>query len=291
MLWPKCIKNMFLFWEARVLVEVFVPTFNSARTLRRCLDSIFLSVPDVEVTVIDKFSTDGTVDLVKEYPARLVQNGMNIAEARSFMFHSARGEWFLMVDSDAYVSPLWYSNLMFWRDKVLKEEPKTALLVSHIVEEPTVADSCLKRNLAEFFDWKERNLHLPTQNHPRPNTCVSLVRHIAVKDYSFNVPCYEDYVLARDLRGKGWVCWMVPAEVLHDELLDSERLKRRCRVVGASMKLTGERGFWNLLFASFYTPWFRAPWGIKQFVFNIYCDYVDGYLNPEKYGGLAWNIS
>jgi hypothetical protein len=84
---------------------------------------------------------------------------------------------------------------------------------------------------------------------------------------------------------------MVPASVEHDELLDAERLKRRCRVVGASMKLTGERGYWNLFAALFYTPLFRAPWGIKLFVFDMYSHYMDGYLEPEKYGGLAWNIS
>jgi len=274
-----------------VLVELFVPTFNSARTLRRCLDSIYLSVPDVEVTVIDKYSIDGTVNIVREYPVRLVQNDMNIAEARTFMFHNAKEDWFFMIDCDAYVSPAWYKDVMFWRDKLLKEEPKTALLVSHIIEKPTVTDAELKVKIERFLAWKEQSLVFPDKNVGRPNTCVSLVRRSAVCQYSYNVPCYEDYVLGKHLREKGWVCWAVDAQIEHDELLDRERLKRRCRVVGASMKLTGERDFWNLLAAGYYTPLFRAPWGLKRFVWGIYGEYVHGFTHAEEYGGLAWNIN
>lgn len=49
-------------------ISVITPTFNSAATLRECLDSLLgQTFQDIESWVIDGGSTDGTLDILREY--------------------------------------------------------------------------------------------------------------------------------------------------------------------------------------------------------------------------------
>lgn len=60
-------------------VDVIVPTFNSERTLNRCLDSIVKQEysDEILITIIDGGSSDDTIQIGKSYGARIVvKNGM-----------------------------------------------------------------------------------------------------------------------------------------------------------------------------------------------------------------------
>src|SRR5690242_9008858 len=53
------------------LVSVVTPVFNGARLLRRCIDSVRRQTyPHWDYTIIDNCSTDGTLDIAREYAAR-----------------------------------------------------------------------------------------------------------------------------------------------------------------------------------------------------------------------------
>jgi len=54
-------------------INVRISTYNSAKTLSFCLDSIFRQpVKPKEVLVCDGGSTDRTLDILKEYPVKIV---------------------------------------------------------------------------------------------------------------------------------------------------------------------------------------------------------------------------
>lgn len=48
-------------------LTLVVPSFNSADYLHRCLDSLPLEEPDVEVIVVDDGSTDRTAEVAERY--------------------------------------------------------------------------------------------------------------------------------------------------------------------------------------------------------------------------------
>jgi glycosyltransferase involved in cell wall biosynthesis len=86
------------------LVSVIVPSFNHARYLRECVDSVLAQDhPATELIVVDDGSTDGSLDVLKSYGDRLrllQQQGGRQARARNLALAVARGELVAFLDSD-----------------------------------------------------------------------------------------------------------------------------------------------------------------------------------------------
>lgn len=59
--------------ERGPIVSVVVPVYNNAGTIRECLDSLLSqSYEDKEIIVVDDGSTDGTRDIAKGFPVKLI---------------------------------------------------------------------------------------------------------------------------------------------------------------------------------------------------------------------------
>ena len=88
-------------------VTVVIPTFNRARHLARCLDSLVVQTwRDFEVVVCDDGSTDETADVVRRYTPHLdltydyAANWGGPARPRNRGIARSRGEYVAFVDSD-----------------------------------------------------------------------------------------------------------------------------------------------------------------------------------------------
>ena len=85
-------------------VSVIIPTFNSASTLRMCLDSIRNdSYPNKEITIVDDFSTDETRKIAKEFRATVVLCNGFMSAARNKGIRCSSGEYILFLDSDELI--------------------------------------------------------------------------------------------------------------------------------------------------------------------------------------------
>lgn len=88
------------------LVSVCIGTFNRARTLRECLDSVFAQTyRNLEVIVADNASTDDSVEIVRRYGdrVRLVRRTSNsgmCSTTRNEAVRLARGDYVAFLDSD-----------------------------------------------------------------------------------------------------------------------------------------------------------------------------------------------
>jgi len=70
--------------------------------MRETLESISWAE---EILVVDSFSTDGTLDLCKQYGARIVQHEyINSARQKNWAAPQCRYEWVLQIDTDETVS-------------------------------------------------------------------------------------------------------------------------------------------------------------------------------------------
>lgn len=80
------------------LISVLLPTYNCAEIVRETLESVKWAD---EILVVDSFSTDATLDICREYGARIIQHEyVNSAVQKNWAVGQCRNEWVLQIDSD-----------------------------------------------------------------------------------------------------------------------------------------------------------------------------------------------
>jgi len=83
------------------LVSVIIPTKNSSRNLKDSLLAIQnQTYPNVEIIVVDNFSTDDTVRIAKEFTKNVYRKGPERATQVNFGVSKAKGEYVYYTGSD-----------------------------------------------------------------------------------------------------------------------------------------------------------------------------------------------
>ena len=87
--------------------SIIIPTFNSEKTLKDCLNSIVSQTfEDYEILLIDGVSTDSTLDIVKEFSLKypnihwVSETDHGIYDAMNKGIKLAKGEWIYFLGSD-----------------------------------------------------------------------------------------------------------------------------------------------------------------------------------------------
>ena len=84
-------------------ITAYVLTFNEARQIREVLESIKWAD---EIIVVDSFSTDGTVEIAREFKARVISEKFcGFGKLRNFALDAARNDWMLSIDADERCTP------------------------------------------------------------------------------------------------------------------------------------------------------------------------------------------
>lgn len=120
------------------LLSIAIPSYNSEDYLRRCLDTAVQGGKEVEVIVVDDGSTDHTAEIGREYCrlypdiVRLIQkeNGGH-GSAVNCGLQAAEGIFFKVVDSDDWLDPAAYRNVL----EVLRKAGSIDLVVTNYVYE------------------------------------------------------------------------------------------------------------------------------------------------------------
>jgi glycosyltransferase involved in cell wall biosynthesis len=94
-------------------VSVVVCSYNGARTIGQCLESLAaLQYPDYEVIVVNDGSTDATRDIASQHRVRLMSTpNRGLSAARNTGLALATGEIVAYIDDDAYADPYWLTYL------------------------------------------------------------------------------------------------------------------------------------------------------------------------------------
>lgn len=87
------------------LVSVVVPTKNSSATLSDCLQSIQTQdYQNIEILVVDNFSSDETPSIAKQFTKRFYSKGPERSFQRNFAVENATGKYVCIIDSDMNLS-------------------------------------------------------------------------------------------------------------------------------------------------------------------------------------------
>jgi len=99
-----------------IKVSIIVPVYNTAKFLRKCLDSLVnQTLSEIEIIIIDDGSTDGTPFIIEQYTnqypgiiKRFTKKNGGAASARNLGIRKSNGEFIGFVDSDDYVNTQMY---------------------------------------------------------------------------------------------------------------------------------------------------------------------------------------
>lgn len=105
--------------QARPLITIILPVFNSELTIERCIESILhQTYTNFELLIINDGSTDSSEEKAKVYcykdkRAKLFckKNG-GVSSARNVGLDNANGEWITFADSDDFVTSYWLENFV-----------------------------------------------------------------------------------------------------------------------------------------------------------------------------------
>jgi glycosyltransferase involved in cell wall biosynthesis len=148
---------------SRPPISVLLPTYNCAATVRATLESVTWAD---EILVVDSYSTDGTLDICREYGARIVQHEyINSAKQKNWALPQSRHEWVLQIDSDEVVTPELRAEIeravaTAAADVQAFRMPRRNLVLGRWVRHggvyPDYQTRLMRRNSAR---WQEREVH------------------------------------------------------------------------------------------------------------------------------------
>jgi glycosyltransferase involved in cell wall biosynthesis len=94
-------------------IDIVMLTKNSERLLSKCLESVYRNVPVNRLIIVDGYSTDRTIKIVKEFQKRygnvvLIQDKGTRGSARQIGIKEVETDWFMFVDSDVILCDGWF---------------------------------------------------------------------------------------------------------------------------------------------------------------------------------------
>jgi len=92
------------------MISFIVLTYNSERTVQKCLESISAQRCEKEIIVVDGGSTDKTVEIAKRQGTKIVtETSRFLGVPRNAGMEHAKGEYIAFVDSDVVLPQGWLS--------------------------------------------------------------------------------------------------------------------------------------------------------------------------------------
>jgi len=88
------------------LVSIIIPTYNSEKTIEKCLQSVKnQSYKEIETIVVDRHSNDKTIRIAEHFQARLLFVTQERSTSKNYAARRARGNFLFFIDSDMTMAP------------------------------------------------------------------------------------------------------------------------------------------------------------------------------------------
>ena len=114
-------------------VTIVIPTYNSGKTIKRCLESVKnQTYRKIESIIVDSYSTDETLEIIDKFDVKLIKTRQKLLGARYIGLKKSEGVYQLLLDSDQILKPNTIENALDFMkryDMLILEEfiykPKT----------------------------------------------------------------------------------------------------------------------------------------------------------------------
>jgi glycosyltransferase involved in cell wall biosynthesis len=187
------------------LVSVIIPTYNSQKNVKSCLESIInQTYKRIEILVVDRHSSDGTVQIARTLKAKVFQLKSERSEAKNYGARMASGDFLFFVDSDMMLTP-----------RVIADCVNNCLakgLDGIIVPEKSVGEGLLGQ-------WRETEKHSGS-NFARFTEIPRFVKKknfVAIGGYDEKLVCGEDFDFFQRYQNHGNKIGKIDFQLLHVE--------------------------------------------------------------------------
>jgi len=218
------------------MVSVTMVTWNSAQYLRECFASLEgQDYPEVDVTIVDNASTDGTRDLLREADPRwkVVYNESNVgfAAGQNRAIRESSGGWVLCLNADVILSPDFVSLLVAAGEthhdagaicgKLLRWDATTEQHKTNIIDSTGIYFTRNMRHLDRGAEEVDKGQYDRTQYVFGASGAAAMFRRdfidaVSVEGQFFDEEFFafrEDGDLAWRAQVMGWKCLYTPAAV------------------------------------------------------------------------------
>jgi len=187
------------------LVSIIIPTYNSAHSIKSCLESIKKqSYGAIEVIVIDNFSSDHTRSIAKEFDVTIIKKNSERATARNIGIQHAKGIYILSLDSDMELN----IDVIHECVNIMKTCPKAGGI---IIPEISVGKSfwVAVRNF-------ERSFYADTTIESARFFKKDIVENVS--GYEENIVFFEESTLPQKIERKGYRTDLrIQSQIIHHE--------------------------------------------------------------------------
>jgi len=186
-------------------IDVVLLTKNSEHILTKCLNALYQNVPVHRLIIIDGYSTDNTLKIIKTYQKHnnitiLFDNGTR-ASARQKGITAVQTEWFLFLDSDVILCNNWFQKatkniapnvgavwgIEVWSTIKNPKMLKLFLIITYKIFEIRggTHDTLIRTSTV-------KDIQIPKKLHVFEDTYIK--NHITQKNYKF-IACYDPFCI------------------------------------------------------------------------------------------------
>ena len=229
------------------LVSVLITTYNSAKYLRACLESVRKQTHSaIEIVIVDNASSDGTRDLLRGLEAgiRVILNETNIgfAAGQNAAARVARGEWLLSLNPDVVLSPTFVAEIVAAGEldasvgavsgKLLRWNPGEPNEFSKVIDSTGIYFTSSLRHLDRGAEEQDTGQYERVEYVFGATGAAALYRRKMVEQVSIEGEFFdekffayrEDADLAWRAQLMGWKCLYTPKAVAwHERRVTPER--------------------------------------------------------------------
>jgi len=184
-------------------VSVVVPARNASATLARCLGAVAAQAnSEIELIVVDDYSTDDTRSIASRYPAQLISlpQHLGVAAARNRGAEEARAEILFFLDADVILAPGGMQRVM-----ATMADPEIGAVIGSYDSAPD--DQSI---VSRFKNLAHHHFHQRSSREATTfwGACGAIRRHLFVAAGGFDekrykLPSIEDIELGFRLSARG----------------------------------------------------------------------------------------
>jgi glycosyltransferase involved in cell wall biosynthesis len=149
-----------------MLVSIITPSYNHAKYIRETIESVLgQDYPDIEYIIVDGASSDGSVEIIREYEQKLAwwvsEPDRGQTDAINKGFARAKGDIMAWLNSDDTLLPGAVSEAV----KFLEENPDIGLVYgdTNFIDQDGVTIGKFPARWTDYHKLREGYVHIPQQ--------------------------------------------------------------------------------------------------------------------------------